>query len=101
MGRVAAAEGGLQRKTNRRKRTGKGRKVGDERSGKRETRRVWSRAEEKEKMRDLGGEFCSLLGISLENKRRNPDQGGTRGTFSVNPVFPYSWMIFGLVTLFP
>ena len=77
MGRVAAAEGGLQRKTNKRKRTGKGRKAGDERFGKRETGRVWSRAEEKEKMRDLGGEFCSLLGISLENKRRNPDQGGT------------------------
>ena len=37
----------------------------------------------------------------LRKSRRNLDQRGTRGTLSVNPVFPYSWMIFGLVTLFP
>ena len=31
-----------------------------------------------------------------EKRGRNPDQGGTRGKFSVNPVFPHSWMIFWL-----
>ena len=50
------------------------------------------RKEEKERVRGLGGQ---------ERGRRNPDQGETRGTFSVNLVFPYSWMIFALVTLFP
>ena len=48
------------------------------------------RVGEGEREEGFGGEE------QTEKRRRNSDQRGTRGTFSVNLVFPYSWMIFWL-----